>query len=75
MNEVHLKILSDIHCEIYVDNELKAVSYKNKLTIIPLLKGDYFVQFICVKNSKSKFEQIISLEKDRKHPVNHVIEN
>ena len=65
MDEVYLKILSDIHCEVYVDNELMAIAKKNSLTKIPLRKGEYFVQLASTTNPNYKIEQIIALEYDK----------
>ena len=62
MNEVNLKILSDIDCNVYVDNELVAIAKQNQIEIIPLSKGEYWVQCVGVSNKNYKIEQIVSIE-------------
>ena len=65
MEVVYLKILSDIHCEVYVDNELRAVAPKNTLTKIQLLQGEYYVQLVSTVNPNYKIERVVSLDYDK----------
>ena len=65
MNDIHLKILSDIHCEVYIDNELKTIAKKNTLTMIPLRQGEYYVQLVSTVNSRYKIERVVSLDYDK----------
>lgn len=65
MEVVYLKILSDIHCEVYVDNEFKDVVKKNTLTKIPMRQGEYLVRLVSTINSNYKLEQIVDLKYDK----------
>lgn len=65
MEEVNLKIFSDIPCEVYVDNDLKAVAKKNTLTKVPLRQGEYYVQLVSTVNSRYKIERVVSLDYDK----------
>ena len=65
MEVVYLKILSDIHCEVYVDNEMKVVAPKNTLTKIQLLQGEYYVQLVSTVNPNYKIERVVSLDYDK----------
>lgn len=65
MDEVYLKILSDIHCEVYVDNELMAIAKKNSLTKIPLRKGEYLIVLMSTVNTQYRIEKVISIECDK----------
>ena len=65
MEEVYLKILSDIHCEVYVDNEFVLAVKKDVLTKVPMKQGEYFVTLVSVINSNYSIEQIVSLDRDR----------
>ena len=65
MEVVYLKILSDIHCEVYVDNEMKVVAPKNTLTKIQLLQGEYYVQLVSTVNPNYKIERVVSLGYDK----------
>ena len=62
MNKVDLKILSDIDCNVYVDNNLIAVVKQNKVEILSLCKGEYWVQCVCLCNPQYKIEQIVNLK-------------
>ena len=62
MDKYNLKILSDIDCNIYVDNELLATTKPNEMTIIPLSRGEYWVQCVCTYNPGYKIEQIVCVE-------------
>lgn len=64
MSEICLKILSDVHCEVYVDDEYKTVASKDTLTKVYLKKGQYYVQFISTVNSNYKINKIIELDYD-----------
>lgn len=65
MEEVNLKIFSDIPCEVYVDNDLKAVAKKNILTKVPVRQGEYYVQLVSTVNSRYKIERVVSLDYDK----------
>lgn len=65
MEEVNLKIFSDIPCEVYVDNDLKAVAKKNTLTKVPVRQGEYYVQLVSTVNPDYKIERIVSLDYDK----------
>lgn len=65
MEEVNLKIFSDIPCEVYVDNDLKAVAKKNTLTKVPVRQGEYYVQLVSTVNSRYKIERVVSLDYDK----------
>ena len=65
MNNVNLKILADIDCNVYVDNELAATAKKGQIEIIPLQQGEYWVQCICTSNPNYKIEQVVSLERHK----------
>ena len=62
MNKVNLKILSDIDCNVYVDNELLANVKQNEVAIIPLCIGEYWLQCVCPQNPMYKIEQIVFVE-------------
>lgn len=65
MNDFYLKILSDIHCEVYIDNELKTIAKKDTLTMIPIRQGEYYVQLVSIVNSRYKIERVVSLDYDK----------
>ena len=65
MDDVYLKILSDIHCEVYIDNELKTIAKKDTLTMIPIRQGEYYVQLVSTVNSRYKIEKVVSLDYDK----------
>lgn len=65
MEEVNLKIFSDIPCEVYVDNDLKAVAKKNTLTKVPVRQGEYYLQLVSTVNSRYKIERVVSLDYDK----------
>ena len=65
MNDFYLKILSDIHCEVYIDDDFITIAPKNTLTKVSLNKGQYFVQFISTVNPNYKITQIIELDCDK----------
>lgn len=65
MNDFYLKILSDIHCQVYIDNELKTIAKKDTLTMIPIRQGEYYVQLVSTVNSRYKIERVVSLDYDK----------
>ena len=56
MEKVNLKILSDIHCELYVDQNFITDIPKDTLTKIPLSKGEYLITLKSTINPQVKFE-------------------
>ncbi|MBO5815590.1 MAG: WG repeat-containing protein [Bacteroidales bacterium] len=62
MSTINLKVLTDLDCDVYVDNELITTAKQGSLTIIPLSEGDFWVQFIALFNSDCKIDRILNLE-------------
>ena len=62
MNDVKLKILSDIECWVYIDNEYVTTARKDQVEILGLQKGQYWVQCVNKYNPNQKIEQIVELE-------------
>lgn len=44
MEYYDLKVLSDIHCEVYIDSEFKGVAKRDELTKFSLKKGEYHLK-------------------------------
>ena len=65
MEQVFLKIISDIDCLVYVDYELSQMLEKDVMIKIPLRKGEYVVKIVSSVNSDVVIERIISLEYDK----------
>ena len=42
MNNVNIKILSDIQCRVYVDNELRAIAKPNLIEKVCVSRGEYY---------------------------------
>ena len=61
MDTVNLKILSDIECNVYIDNKFIAKAKRNIIEQILLSKGEYWLQCICAHNHKYKIEQIVNI--------------
>jgi len=65
MEQIYLKIISDIQCLVYVDSEFVKTVEKGVVSKIPLRRGEYFVQLVSPINNDVAIEQVISLEYDR----------
>lgn len=65
MSEVFLKILSDLQCDVYVDDIYKATANQDVLEKIPLIKGEYVVQLVSTEIPSYKIKQVVLLEYDR----------
>ena len=65
MEQIYLKIISDIQCLVYVDSEFVKTAEKGVVSKIPLRRGEYFVQLVSPINNDVAIEQVISLEYDR----------
>ena len=65
MEQIYLKIISDIQCLVYVDSEFVKTVEKGVVSKIPLWRGEYFVQLVSPINNDVAIEQVISLEYDR----------
>ena len=59
---INLKILSDIDCDVYVDNNWMTKTEKDKISIIQLERGEYWLQFIGNYYSDCKIEYTLNLE-------------
>lgn len=62
MNYVNLKVLSDIDCDIYVDNEFVSTAKKGIVSVVSLEVGEYWVQFIASFNPNCKIEKVLNIE-------------
>lgn len=71
-DELFLKILSDIHCEVYIDDEFRLVAKKNTLTKVSLCRGEYFIRLVSTVNPSYSIDQIITLEYDKVLKVDFV---
>ena len=60
-----IKIISDTNCILYIDNERIAQIPANKMTIIPIEKGEYIVKYECVGHKKVFIEKDLFVEYDR----------
>lgn len=65
MEEVNLKIIPDIPCEVYVDYEFITVANKGTMTKIPLCRGEYAIRLVSTVNSNYYIEDVIVLEYDK----------
>lgn len=65
-----LKIRSNIKCKIFIDDDYKAVTYKDSLTKIVLEKGEYWVKVEDEGNSNNYISQAIQLNQDKVLDVN-----
>lgn len=65
MLNLKLKILSDVQCDVYIDGIYHSVVDSNVIHVIPLTKGEYWVQLISTFNPKYRIENIIFLEYDK----------
>ena len=64
MAEKLLKIISDISCDVFVNNEKITSLSRIEMKEIPLPQGDYLVQLISDKNPKYRVLKRVSLSKD-----------
>lgn len=58
---VNLKILSDIKCDVYIDNVFITTANKDQVEVIPLETGEYFLKCIGAYSPECKIEQILEL--------------
>ena len=58
-----LKILSDIDCHVCVGNELLVTMMPYEMAIVPLFKGESWVQCVCPHSSRDKIEQIVCVHR------------
>ena len=65
MNKYLLKIITDIHCEVYIDQEFVGIVKKGIMAKIPLDRGEYFVQIRSIINCRYQTEWIMSMEHDK----------
>lgn len=65
MEEVNLKIIPDIPCEVYVDYEFITVAKKGTMTKILLCRGEYAIRLVSTVNSNYYIEDVIMLEYDK----------
>lgn len=72
MEKVNLKILSDIHCELYVDQNFITDIPKDTLTKIPLSKGEYLITLKSTINPQVKFEGTMVLLYDKVYKANFI---
>ena len=64
MAEKLLKIISDISCDVFVNNEKITSLSRIEMKEIPLPQGEYLVQLISDKNPKYRVLKRVSLSKD-----------
>ena len=64
MAEKLLKIISDISCDVFVNNEKITSLSRIEMKEIPLPQGDYVVQLISDKNPKYRLIKRVSLNED-----------
>lgn len=72
MEKVNLKILSDIHCELYVDLEFVTDIKKDTLIKIPLPKGEYLITLRSTINPQVKYEGTMVLLYDKVYKANFI---
>lgn len=65
MLNLKLKILSDVQCDVYIDGVYHSIADSNVVHVIPLTKGEYWVQLISTLNPQYCIENIILLEYDK----------
>lgn len=65
MCTLNLKILSDIQCDVYVDGVNIGSIDKNVIRFVPLMRGEYWLQFVSTLNPSYRLEQIVFLEYDK----------
>lgn len=65
MDQIYLKIITDIKCLVYIDSEFVQVTEKDTILKLPLRMGEYFVQIVSAENKDLSIKQIVSLEYDR----------
>lgn len=65
VNEVNLKVLSNLDCKVLIDSEEKTVAPADRLTKIPLPVGEYYAEFISTENSSDAISYEIILEHDK----------
>ena len=61
MDSVFLKILCDVKCIVYIDNNIELVCRPNELTSISLSKGAYWIKCVCDANHKFQYEETITI--------------
>lgn len=67
-----LKVLSDIHCVVYIDSEFKGVAKRNELTKFPLKKGEYHIKLVSTICEQFFIEEFIFIEYDKIYRANFV---
>ena len=67
-----LKVLSDIHCEVYIDSEFKGVAKRNELAKFPLKKGEYHLKLVSTICTQFYIEEFIFIEYDKIYRANFV---
>ena len=65
MEENTLKIVTDIHCEVYVDYEFVGISIKNQMTRLTLKRAEYLIKLVSTVNPNLVMEDIVNLEYDK----------
>lgn len=65
MQMIYLKVLTDIPCEVYIDNDLVSVIKKNVISKIAINRGDYFIKIVSTFNPNIFIDEIIHIEYDK----------
>lgn len=60
-----LKIITDIHCDVLLDNIKIGTVRPNKLTIFNVNKGEYLLTLVAVNNNSYCHEEVICIEYDK----------
>lgn len=61
MEKVNFKIVSDIACEVYIDNTLVSNIMKNQIEVLSLVPGEYWIKCVGAYDSKCYIEEMINI--------------
>ena len=61
----YIKIITDSHCDIYIDGDFISNIEPNNLKKISLEAGEYWVQIVCCSDTNKKYEEVVNLQYDK----------
>ena len=64
MDNIFLKILSDVNCVVYIDNAIELLCKSNDLTKVSLSKGSYRIKCVCDANHNYQYEEIVTIHEN-----------
>ena len=65
METANIKFLTDIPCEVYIDDELVLITNKNAISKISLLKGEYLIKVVSTINANIHIKEVVFIEYEK----------